>query len=377
MTKNRQFNAARFFDAFQSHEEELAGLLSRHSVPVPDPMTTAAVCQAVRDGGCESLTSLLHQLNDLVSEKGREIVATVATDFGLADVPGDDVPDARAAMWLWRTDQDAFESAMDRLAAAGIQGGKISMFPGREARPVDAVTAVAGFQAELARQLSGQSGTTAFTVRHYQDGDSLVLLVFRQRTAEVAWDLQSGVVVTKIRRPVVQDVVFYHPATGELEIEAGRPNNREVLRSAFAVGAMGDDEFFPLEEQTRVLNLQRLRERGFILHTRPGHTATITGLTLKIPVGGKQITANLAINRLNLIDALSGIGGHGLLSNAIIRRVRIELTLGTGRLDRKSIELSAPNGIKFNRASHVDAIYDYLRHWNILEQGHVAGQSAA
>ena len=33
-----------------------------------------------------------------------------------------------------------------------------------------------------------------------------------------------------------------HPRTGELEIEAARPKNREILRSAFAVGVMGDED---------------------------------------------------------------------------------------------------------------------------------------
>lgn len=377
MTHKRNFNAARFFDAFESHEDELAALLNHFSAPVPDPLTTEDVCRTVRANTNELLTSLLHQLNDLISVKGREIIETTANSFALGGIPGEDVPHARAALWLWRTDKDAFESAMDRLAAAGVQGGKISLFPGREAQEVAADAAVAGFNQELGRLFKDQAGTTDFTLHHYMDGDSLVILVFRQQTAEVDWDLKPGRVVTKIRRPVVQDVLFYHQKTGELEIEAARPKNREILRSAFAVGVMGDEAFFPMEEQTRVLNLQKLQERGFILHTRQGHTATITSITLRIPVSGKQISASFSGNRLDVIASMRGLSTQDLFSDAIIRKVRIELVLGSGRIDRKSIELSTPNGIKFNRASHVDEVYQYLRDWSLMGQDNVEEESAA
>jgi hypothetical protein len=53
------------------------------------------------------------------------------------------------------------------------------------------------------------------------------------------------------------------------------------------------------------------------------------------------------------------------------------LILGTGRLDRKSIELSGDNRIKFNRASHADEVYRYLRNWAIMATRGVEEQSAA
>ncbi len=102
----------------------------------------------------------------------------------------------------------------------------------------------------------------------------LVILVFCERTAEVNWEMDpsSSVVKTRIGRPVIQDVLFYDQSTGELEIEASHQKHREVLRNSFAEGVIGDDSFFPMEEQTRVLNLQKLLDLDFKLPVRTGQS---------------------------------------------------------------------------------------------------------
>ena len=67
----------------------------------------------------------------------------------------------------------------------------------------------------------------------------------------------------------------------------------------------------------------------------------------------------------------------GLLKAGTITSVRIELVLGPGRMDRKSIELNGDNRIKFNRASHADEVYQYLRYWTLMGQSNLAEESAA
>jgi hypothetical protein len=383
MSKQRKFNARALFDGFLGHEGELKALFSTFGHTPPDPFTTEAACRVTSEdfGSADPLTAIFHQFHDLATPKGREIIEAVAASFAIGgDIPGGDVTHQRAALWLWNADKDAFESAMDRLAASGVHGGQIALFPGQSAKTIaDPVAAVAAFEAQLNDNLKDWNGAESFKVHHYLDGSMLVILVFCERTAEPRMELDHATkaVKTRIGRPVVQDVLFYDQSTGELEIEAGRPKHREILRNAFAVGVMGDDSFFPMEEHTRVLNLMKLRERGFALPTRPGHSASITAIALKIPVGGKQLSANFSANRHDVVAALRSLNSQGLLTSAVIRRLRIELVLGTGRLDRKSIELSTPNGIKFNRASHVDSVYQYLRHWSLMGQDNMEAESAA
>lgn len=383
MSKQRKFNARRFFDGFHGHEDELASLFTSLGRPLPAPFTTETAAKAASEADSLSapLTTMLYQFNDLATRKGRDIVLSTAQSFAIpGDMPGTDMTNQRAALWLWNADKEAFESAMDRLAASGIQGGQIALFPGKSARIIeDDATAMAGFVKQLNANIASWKGAERFTVHHYRDGSMLVILVFCERTAEVNWEMDPGssAVKTRIGRPVIQDVLFYDQSTGELEIEASHQKHREVLRNSFAEGVMGDDSFFPMEEQTRVLNLQKLIELDFKLPVRTGHQVQITAVTLSELIARKPFTATLSANRQDVIEILRAKKAAGLLDRASIRSVRIELILGTGRLDRKSIELSGDNRIKFNRASHADEVYRYLRHWTLMGNRVVEEQSAA
>ena len=383
MSKSRKFNARRFFDAFHGHENELSALFAGFDRPLPEPFTTEAACKAASEdfGPEEQLTPLLYQLNDLATPAGREIVEATAASFAIGgETPGPDVPHARAALWLWNADKDAFGSAMDRLAAWGVNGGQVAMFPGRSAVAIaDPAAAVAGFETQLNHNLKEWKGALGFNVRHYIDGSMLVILVFCERTAEVQWEFDHGKKEVKsgIRRPVIQDVLFYDQQTGELEIEAGHAKHREILRRAFAEGVMNDDSFFPIEQCTRVLRLQNLFGREFKLPTRQGHTAIITGIKIKDSNHRKPVTMGFGANRLHVVDYLRSKDAMGLLRVGTITSVRIELVLGQGRMDRKSIELNGDNRIKFNRASHADEVYQYLRYWTLMGQSNLAEESAA
>jgi hypothetical protein len=383
MSKQRKFNARRFFDGFHGHEDELAALFTHFGRTLPDPFTTETAARAASEdlGISDPMTILFYQIHDLATPKGRDIIHSTAASFAIpSEAPGTDVTHQRAALWLWDADKDAFESAMDRLAASGIQGGQIALFPGRSAKNIeDDAAAVAGFEVQLNANIASWKGAERFTIHHYRDGSMLVILVFCERTAEVNWEMDPGssVVKTRIGRPVIQDVLFYDQSTGELEIEASHQKHREVLRNSFAEGVMGEDAFFPKEEQTRVLNLQKLIELDFKLPVRTGHQVQITAVTLREFIARKPFTATLSANRQDVVEILRAKNAAGLIDRTSIRSVRIELILGTGRLDRKSIELSGDNRIKFNRASHADEVYRYLRHWTLMGNRVVEEQDAA
>lgn len=383
MSKQRKFNARRFFDGFHGHEAEIAGLFSSFGCPIPEPFTTESVARMANEnlGIANPLTKLLYEMDDLAMPKGREIISATAASFAIPGVPpGTDVTNQRAVLWLWNQDKDAFENAMDRLAAAGVQGGLLALYPGRSARLIDDdVAAVAGFEAQLNANIASWNGAERFTIHHYRDGQMLVILVFCERNAEARLEMESAskAVKTSIGKPVKQDVLFYDQSTGELEIETSNAKQREILRSSFAVGVMGDDSFFEMEESTRVLNLQRLIAMDFKLPVRCLHRAKITGLTLKEFVATKPFTCNFRANRQDVIEFLRAKSVAGLLERATICYVRIELIMGLERLDRKSIELSGDNRIKFNRASHADEVYRYLRHWGLMGIRRVEEQSAA
>lgn len=307
MSKQRKFNARRFFGGFHDHEDELAAMFRTFGQPLPEPFTTENAAKAASEdfGLSDPLTKLLYQMDDLATKRGRDIISATAASFAIPEMPpGTDVTDQRAALWLWNQNREAFESAMDRLAASCVQGGQIALFPGRGARVIgDDAAAVAGFEAQLNNNIASWNGAERFTIHHYRDGDMLVILVFCERTAEVRLEMEAGrnVVRTSIGKPVIQDVLFYDQSTGELEVEASHPKQREVLRNSFAVGVMGDDSFFPMEESTRVLDLQRLIGMNFNLPVQELHQAKITALTLREFMATKPFTSNFRAYRQDVI----------------------------------------------------------------------------
>ncbi len=383
MSKQRKFNARRLFDAFAHNINELESLFSEFKVDIGPEFTPEVACSILLDGPPvhDDFTALLYELADLDTPEGLENVEAAIGRYAVsAPILGEDVPPAVAALRLRNADPEAFRHALDRLFAAGLQGGSVALFPGHSAvQIVDEKTAVAGFELELNKKLSEWKGALAFNIRPYTDGRRLVILVFCERTAEVQWEFDHGrkTVLSRIRRPVIQDMVLYNQESGELEIEAGQEKHREILRSAFAVGVMGDDKFFPIEAETRVLCLQNLLRRNFSLPVRTGHSAIVTGIKIKHKHNRKPVTLGFGATRHDLIEFIRSRNAMGLIEGGIITGVRIELVLGPRRLDRKSIELTGDNRIKFNRSTHTEDVYQYLRDWSIMGHDDMARESAA
>lgn len=385
MSNHRKFNVRTLFDAFLNQINELQSLFAEFGVQVDEAFSPATAGAAILDGPevPDEFTTLLHELNDLSGPEGLEHVEAAVNRYRIsAPIIESGILPAVAALRLRNADPEAFRHALDRLFAAGLQGKSVALFPGRAAREVaDEHLAAKGFEDELGKKLSEWKDALGFTIRPYTDGRRLVILVFCERaaTVELEFDNTKRTVKSNIRRPVIQDMVVYAPDTGELEIEASHRNHREILRSAFAVGVMGDEGFFKIEEETRVLNLQSLLRRDFALPVQPGsgHSAIITGIKVKHLGGERPVTLGFGANRLDVIEFIRNRGCMKMIEGGVITGVRIELVLGQRRMDRKSIELSGSNRIKFNRSTRSEDVYEYLRKWTLMGQSHLAAQSAA
>jgi hypothetical protein len=383
MSKIRKFNARTLFDAFSKNINELQALFSEFEVKTESEFSPESACAAILDGpdAPEEFMALLYELHDLATPEGLEAVeAAIDRHAVSAPILGEDITPAVAALRLRNADKDAFQHALDRLFAAGLQGGSVALFPGRSAATIpDENAAADGFERELNKKLSEWKGALAFQIRPYTDGQRLVILVFCERSAEVQLEFDHGKKALKssIRRPVLQDMVLYNQDTGELEIEARHEKHREILRSAFSVGVMGDDSFFPIEAETRVLNLQNLLRRNFDLPVRAGHTAIVTGIKVKHVGDGKPVTLGFGATRHDLIAFIRARNSMGMIEGGKVTGLRIELVLGPRRDDRKSIELTGDNRIKFNRSTRTEDVYQYLRDWELMGQDNLAHENAA
>jgi hypothetical protein len=383
MSKPRKFNARRLLDAFAHNINELEALFKEFKIDTGSEFTPESASSAILDTPSvpEDFTTLLYELHDLATPEGLEAIEAAIDRYAvLVPIIDEDITPAVAALRLRNADKDAFQHALDRLFAAGLQGGSVALFPGRSAIPIpDEKAAADGFERELNKKLAEWKGALAFQIRPYTDGQRLVILVFCERTAEVHLEFAPGKKALKssIRRPVLQDMVLYNQDTGELEIEARHEKHREILRSAFAVGVMGEDSFFPIEAETRVLKLQNLLLRNFDLPVRSGHTAIVTGIKVKHVGDGKPVTLGFGATRHDLIAFIRSRNSMGMIEGGKVTGLRIELVLGPRRADRKSIELTGDNRIKFNRSTRTEDVYQYLRDWELMGQDYLAHEDAA
>jgi hypothetical protein len=385
MSTPRKFNGRSLFAAFTCKINELQAVLGEFQVSISPGASPESICDALLDADQipDELTALLHNLHELSTADGLEHIASAIERFGVvAPIIEQGITPAVAALRLRNANEEAFRYALDRLLAFGFQGSAVALYHGRSARPItDEDAAAAGFEHELGVRISNWSDAAGFLVRPYTDGHRLVMLVFCERTAEVQleFDHSRRTVESCIRKRVMQDMVLYDQRTGELEVEASSDKHREILREAFAVGVMRDGGFFDTSAEGRVLTLHHLARNGFSLPVPQGsgHTAIITGITVKQLDGNKPITIGFGGNRRDVIEFIRNRGCMRMIEGGWISKVRIDLVLGPRRMDRKSIELSGNNRIKFNRSTHAEDVYQYLRDWSLLEQLHMENQSAA
>lgn len=375
MSKHRKFNSEQFLRGFEGHENELHTLFLAKGVAAPDVLEVESFCATLLRRPSEEIQDLLaclHELNEMSSREGREILEQTCCAMG-GDLPVEDVCNERAACQVYLRQNDVFEHAMDLLAVRAIQSSNIAIFPGRTPLPIADSESVKVAMAGLLRTPLGEiKKTDALEVRHYLDGDLQVFLVFCERTAEVHLEFgqNRGQVMSRVRRPADQYVLLYYPATGHLEIEGARAKERAILREAFAKAAFDDETFFPDIEDSQLLDLDHLIECNFSLPTQSGHTARITGLKLTSVDEGRKLVGDFALGRSDLIRAMERRGMlHGALIGASVHSVRIELVLDATRAGRKSIVLTGANSIQFNRTSYADLVYQYLTQWGLMRHG--------
>lgn len=382
MPTHRKFNAEKFISSFRGHELELRALFAQQGVETPSTFELQSVHSILMHASgdrVDRLVASLHELNDLSSRVGREMIEQTCRAAGI-EPPGEDVPNERAACWLHVHNPQLFEHAIELLAVRSVRGSRVALFPGRCPQPIADAGAVADKMRDLMKEpLRALKKSENVHVRHYFDGDMFVTIVFCERTAEVQMEFggPGATLVSRVRRPADQYVILYNQKSGDLEIEAGRPKERELLRSTFAHAAFDDVSFFPATEAACVLSLDRLVETGFNLPTRPGHTARITALKLAGSHNRRKVCCDYRAGRNDLIDFLEQRHILGAAMDGMsIESARIELVIEPTRAGRKTIEVTGANGIKFNRESHADVVYDYLRNWRLMRDD-LADQSAA
>jgi hypothetical protein len=198
------------------------------------------------------------RVNDICTQ-GMGLVVRAHDRFGLSfrqDAPGQEM-----AMRLFLDHRDAFEFAWSRYLLYG-PSSKLSLHI-LGTGPIDIGDFEAQRIADELREWFGSQAKGTCKVRHYKDGDEIVILISRGSYMRTVTNWQGDEVTLTTFRPASEDVLLYAPITSQLTIKAGLSKDRQQYLRVFARCIAGDETLADQALERQVFSLAPLEEERF------------------------------------------------------------------------------------------------------------------
>jgi hypothetical protein len=158
-------------------------------------------------------------------------------------------------------------------------------------------------------------------------------------------------------RPERYDVLIYHPATHELQIDAGTREEREVYRRLFGRHFFGDDHHFP---GTAIYTLEPLRtdgERALVCSDVDGmELVTLRRIEFVI---GRSIRSTESIEANDVFAAINA-GNVGIPRSCRLREAGFSIRFSDSKAPR-TVSLRPSNMVCYQRDSDCDMVEWWLR----------------
>lgn len=372
--KHRPFNADRFLDKFGAHEEVLWAYLERWQGALPefpDDRTLATFKDYLKtppqkSPEFEQMIEGLYKAHDLSTKQGHEILFDAMDQLGVNVDPEHELHVQVLALKLLNEDSTAFELATNLWTISKVD--KFVSFKGREPKdipPLEDAT-IREFETQLRAMFAEHKGDRQVLVRHFKDGEAVNFIVYHEerKKAELTFHNDTGeqTVDPLIFRPVRQDYLTYLPNMGKIEIETALEKDRDAMRKSFGKVCLEDEEFFEENGSEQLINFSVLQEQDFAFDLESGDQALLTEVYFSLNQMGEP---KFRISSKDVFDTLQRQRLNDCFQSATIKEVKVKL-LFPGNRRGKSITLSGSNKIAFNRSTHVEKVFAYLRKWGLL-----------
>jgi hypothetical protein len=315
MAKHRAFNADRFIDKFQGHEEILRAYLSLWNGGLAfdaDLMDVANFKNYLIAGEGDRKDEFMDGLcraYDLSTERGHEDLVASCRDHTYEPDPGGELPVECLSLKVRTENEEAFNLAYDRCAMH--QAERFSVFQGEAGRSiVDVKTATDLLQGKLSAVFKGDKNSDRVLVRQYQEGAYTNFIVYHEKRTQAMLVFKGSRVKPKVSptvlRPAQQDFVSYNSETGQVEIEARFEKEESILRKSFAEYCFGDAELFEKPEAAQKFTLGAIACEDFALDVDEGDSAALIELHFKLKqkhgpsviIRSKNVLETLELNHL-------------------------------------------------------------------------------
>ncbi len=370
-TKHRVFNADRFLDRFQGHEDLLrryvAGFGPRLRVDA-SRLTIDSLKEFLVHGEGEAKDDFLEGLYrayDLCSERGHEDLIAASRDFHYEPDPDGALPVECLSLKVRTDDEEIFNLAYDRYTFWRAE--RFTVYRGKSPQPIaDVERSKSLLQEKLGELFKADKDSDRVLVRAYAEGSYANFVVYHEKRTKAELVFKGTRMRPRVSptvfRPAQQDFISYDQKTAQVEIEAGFESEERTLRKAFAQCCLGNEEFFEGEGAAERINLSRVGEADFGMPVDEGHSAVIAELQFTLKQKGAP---TFIVRSKDVLETLDLSGLRRDLAGATIKRVIIKIAFPDDRRGKR-VELSGSNRVRFKRATHAEDVFRFLRRWRIL-----------
>lgn len=374
---HKKFNAHKFLDKFQDHEDILQAYVSLFAGRImlnPDDLSIDSfkgyLASDSHDSGHEEFLEELYRVHDMSSgrteqqERCHEELVGACKQMKPVYQPDAEgnLPIECLAMKIRSENIDAFDIAYNMHLYHHVDG--FSEYKGEAGVDIqDCNLAAAEFQATLESVFAEDKNSDRVKVSHYRENGSVNFVVYHEKRtiAELVFDGRKNL-ITHVLRPLQQDFIGYHSLSGKLKIRARFKKETNLIRRAFAEACLDDPGFFDKDGAANRIDLPALLGEGFALNTRNGDQAYLYELwgnlkqkyAPRIMLRSKNVFATLDLSRL-----------RGKMAPDRITKAVIYIQF-SGDTRPIRIELSGTNGTKIPQSRHHDVAREYLAEWGLL-----------
>jgi hypothetical protein len=372
--KHRPFNADRFLDKFAEHENVLWPYLDRWQAALPafpEERTIqtfkAYLKQPPQDSPeFEQMVEGIYKAHDLSTKHGHEIIFDAMDQLCANIDPEHELHVQVLALKLLVEDPVAFELATSIWTISKVD--KFVTFKGKEPKEIPELEddTIRLFEDELKTMFAAHKGDRKVLIHHFKDGKAVNFIVYHEerKKAELTFQTDTGqqMVDPLIFRPVRQDFLTYLPNAGKIEIETPTEKDRDAMRKSFGKVCLSDEDFFEEDGSEELLNFKVLQEQEFAFDLEDGDQAFLAEAYFST----NQMNApKFRITSKDVLDTLRRENLLQTFQQSSIREAKIKIIFnGTRR--GKTITLSGTNKIAFNRSTHVEEVFGYLKRWGLL-----------
>jgi hypothetical protein len=370
-TKHRVFNADRFLDRFQGHEDLLrkyvAGFGPKLKVDA-DGLTIDSLKEFLVRGEGEArdeFTEGLYRAFDLCTERGHEDLIAASNDWHYDPDPDGELPVECLSLKVLAEDEEVFNLAYDRYTFWRAE--RFTVYRGKSPQPIsDAERSKSLLQQKLGELFKADKDSDRVLVRAYSEDSYTNFVVYHEKRTKAELVFKGSRARLRVSptvfRPAQQDFISYDQKTAQVEIEAGFESEERTLRKAFAECCLGDQDFFEGEDAAERTKLSRVAEADFAMPVDEGHSAVIVELQFALK---QKHAPTFVVRSKDTLETLDLNNLRGALAGSTIKRVIFKMTFPDDHRGKR-VELSGANTVKFKRATHASDVFRFLRRWRIL-----------